>query len=140
VGLGPGHTVGRLGGWLIKENWNILGPLGATVHPLSNDMWLEVYQNWIALESTMFSPFFGWAGLWGDLGLLGLGIYLYLGWTVWHYLCPDDLSKFLLLSVAGFGLIFTQMEEPGFMLYSAFLIGTRWHEQQSTKAIEHLPE
>ncbi len=117
LGLGPGHTVGRLGGWLLKENWNILGPLGATVHPLSGEIWTAVYQNWIAMESTMFSPFFGWAGLWGDLGLLGLGIYLYLGWIVWHYLCPDDLSKFLLLSVAGFGLIFTQMEEPGFMLY-----------------------
>ena len=78
----------------------------------------------------MFSPFFGWAGLWGDLGMLGLGTYLYLGWVVWHYLCPDDLSKFLLLSVAGFGLVFTQMEEPGFMLYSAFLIGIRWHERR----------
>ena len=138
VGLGPGHTVGRLGGWLLKENWNILGPLGATIHPLSSEMWLAVYQNWIAMESTMFSPFFGWAGLWGDLGWLGLGAYLYLSWVVWHYLCLDDLSKFLLLSVAGFGLIFTQMEEPGFMLYSAFLIGTRWYEQQSTRAVEPL--
>ncbi len=71
-GLGPGHTVGRLGGWLLKENWSILGPLGATIHPVSGEMWTETYNNWIAMESTMFSPFFGWAGIWGDLGLAGL--------------------------------------------------------------------
>jgi hypothetical protein len=131
LGLGPGHTVGRLGGWLIKENWAILGPLGATIHPLSSEMWAITHRNWIAMESTIFSPFFGWAGLWGDLGFLGLAAYLYLGWLVWHALCPDNLSKFLLLSVAGFGFIFTQMEEPGFMLFSAVLIGIRWQERRT---------
>jgi hypothetical protein len=127
-GLGPGHTVGRLGGWLIKENWDILGPLGATIHPVSGEIWKAVYSNWIAMESTMFSPFFGWAGIWGDLGFLGLGVYFYLAFLVLHHLCKDDYTKFLLFSVAGFGLIFTQMEEPGFMLFTAMVVGLRWHE------------
>lgn len=78
----------------------------------------------------MFCPLYGWAGIWGDLGLVGLGTYLYLAFLVWKHLCLDDFSKFLLLSVAMFGLIFTQMEEPGFMLYTSSLIALRWHEQR----------
>lgn len=134
LGLGPGHTVGRLGGWLIKENWGILGPLGATVHPASADVWNAVWNSWIAQESTMFSPFFGWAGIWGDLGFLGIGAYLYLSFLVWRYLCLDNFSKFILLSVFVFGLIFTQMEEPGFMLFTAAFIGIRWHEERRSRA------
>ncbi|NJM77903.1 MAG: hypothetical protein HC852_21680, partial [Acaryochloridaceae cyanobacterium RU_4_10] len=29
-GLGPGHTVGRLGGWMLENYWELLSPLGAT--------------------------------------------------------------------------------------------------------------
>jgi hypothetical protein len=75
----------------------------------------------------MFSPLFGWAGIWGDLGLLGLAVYLYLGFVVWRYLCTDNLSQFFLLSIAVFGLIFSQMEEPGYMLSITFMIGLQWH-------------
>lgn len=130
LGLGPGHTAGRLGGWLLKENWAILGPLGATIHPASQAMLEAYYGSWLALESTMFCPLFGWAGIWGDLGLAGLGAYLLLGFIVWRYVCTDNFCRFLLLSVAGFGLIFTQMEEPGFMFYVATTIGLRWHEHR----------
>jgi hypothetical protein len=131
LGLGPGHTAGRLGGWLLKENWAILGPLGATIHPASQALLGEYYGSWLALESTMFCPLFGWAGIWGDLGWAGLCAYLLLGFIVWCYICVDNLCRFLLLSVAAFGLIFTQMEEPGYMFYTATLIGLRWHEKYS---------
>lgn len=130
LGLGPGHTVGRLGGWLLSENWHILSPLGATVHNVSGELWTMVYDNWIAVESTLFSPFFGWAGIWGDLGLLGIGAYLFLGLAVLRNVCVNDLGRFLVFSVAAFGLIFTQMEEPGFMLYCTTLLGLQWHEKQ----------
>ena len=129
LGLGPGHTVGRLGGWLLWENWNVLSPLGATVHSVSGELWTMVYDNWIAVESTLFSPFFGWAGIWGDLGLLGIGAYLFLGIVVLKDICVTSFCRFLVLSVAAFGLIFTQMEEPGFMLYCATILGIQWHEQ-----------
>ena len=130
LGLGPGHTVGRLGGWMLKDYRDLLEPLGATIHPASQAVWRAVFSSWVAQESTIFSPFFGWAGIWGDLGLLGLGAYLYLSFLVWHHLCKDDFSKFLLLTVFVFGLIFTQMEEPGYMISVAMMIGLRWHEQQ----------
>jgi hypothetical protein len=136
LGLGPGHTVGRLGGWLIQENWNIFGPLGATVHPASQAVLNAYFNSWIAMESTMYCPLFGWAGIWGDLGFLGLAAYLYLWFIVWRYLCFDNFSQFLVLSVFAFGLIFTQMEEPGYMLYTTTLIGLRWHEHQCNKKLD----
>ena len=130
IGLGPGHTAGRLGGWLLKENWAILGPLGATMHPASQAMLDAYFGSWLALESTVFCPLFGWVGIWGDLGWAGLCAYLVLGFIVWRYVCVDNFCRFLLLSVAAFGLIFTQMEEPGYMFYTATLIGLRWHEKR----------
>lgn len=125
-GLGPGHTVGRIGGWMIRDYSNLLNPLGATRHPVVQvfwDYWGDSY-----LDSSFFSPFWGFAGIWGDVGLLGLGVYVGLWWLLWTRVCLDDLSRFLLLNVIVNGFIFTTMEEPGFMLTVAVLLGLRWHE------------
>lgn len=130
LGLGPGHTVGRLGGWMLYEYENLLAPLGSTTHPASKAVWDAVATSWLGNQSSMFSPLFGWAGIWGDLGFLGLGSYLYLWFLVWYYLCSNDISKFLLLSVFAFGLVFSQMEEPGYMLFVVSLIGLRWQEHR----------
>lgn len=131
-GLGPGHTIGRLGGWLLRDYWDLLGPLGATTHPASQAVWDAANSDWLNQSggSTIFSPFFTWAGIWGDLGFVGLGVYLYLAFVVWHCFCSDDLPRFWLLSILIIGLIFTQMEEPGYMLSMAFLIGVRWQEKR----------
>ena len=90
LGLGPGHTLGRLGGWTIRDYWSLLGPLGATTHPLYEQVWRLVNNSWILLSSTFFVPLFSWAGIWGDMGFLGLGSYLYLGILTWRRLCLDD--------------------------------------------------
>jgi hypothetical protein len=82
----------------------------------------------------MFSPLFGWAGIWGDLGILGLIAYLYLAYIIWSKLSPDDLCRFLLLSVFVTGLIFSQMEEPGYMLFIALIIGLKWQQYRTKKA------
>lgn len=126
LGLGPGHTVGRLGGWMLREYAYILEPLGSTTHPASNAVWAVVSKSWLGDRSSMFSPLFGWAGIWGDLGLLGLAAYAYLLFITWRYLCLDNFSKFLILSVFVFGLILSQMEEPGYMLFIFSLIGIQW--------------
>ena len=132
LGLGPGHTVGRLGGWFIKDYWHILGPLGATAHPASTETANFMKTFWLTSlsGSSMFNPFFGWAGIWGDLGFLGLGAYFYLAYIVWRYLCLENFSKFLLFTVLVVGCIFTQMEEPGYMLSIAVIIGLKWQEHQ----------
>jgi hypothetical protein len=81
-------------------------------------------------QSSLFSPLFGWAGIWGDLGLLGLGTYLYMAILVWRYVCVTDTSKYLMLTVFVFGMIFSQLEEPGYTLIIASMIGLDWQYKQ----------
>lgn len=135
-GLGPGHTVGRLGGWMIREYEYLLGPLGVTSHPVSSEVWAAVGESWLGDQSSMFSPFWGWSAIWGDLGWLGVGAYLFLAVIIWIYFCKDDISRFVLLTVGVFGLIFTQMEEPGYMLFVAMIIMIRWHEYRKLSNIK----
>ncbi len=127
-GLGPGHTVGRLGGWMLPKYANLLAPLGSTTHTVSKEVWQAVGASWLGSKSSMFSPLFGWAGIWGDLGLLGLGAYLFLAFVVWQRVCKNDLMQFLLLTVFIFGCIFSQLEEPGYMLTIASLIGLQYQK------------
>jgi len=132
LGLGPGHTVGRLGGWMLETYWNLLSPLGATIHPVSKEIWQAVADSWLGDQSSMFSPLFGWAGIWGDLGILGLTAYFYIAYLVWRYICVTDLSKYLMLTVFVFGLIFSQLEEPGYSLFVASMIGLGWQDVKIT--------
>jgi hypothetical protein len=137
-GLGSGHTLGRLGGWTIQEYWSLLGPLGATQHPIYAQIWRLIYSSWILLSSTFFVPLFSWAGIWGDLGFLGLGTYLYLGLVTWQRLCLDDFSRYLIFTTVVYGFFLTQMEEPGYMMSVALLIGLRWHEKKQASKRQSL--
>ena len=132
-GLGPGHSVSRLGGWMIKKYADLLAPLGVTLHPASDQVFQVVRDGWIAKESTIFFPLFTWAGIWGDLGLVGLFSYLYVCVVVWRGLCQDDVCRFMVLSTAVLGFMLTQMEEPGQMLTVVCLLGLRWHERQAER-------
>jgi hypothetical protein len=140
LGVGPGHTVGRLGGWMLREYESILSPLGSTIHPASIAVWTAVGESWLGDQSSMFSPLFGWAGIWGDLGLLGLFSFLGIWAVVWFRLCFDDVSRFFVLTVLVFGLIFTQMEEPGYMNYVASLIALRWQEKNVKRLYPDAPQ
>ncbi|MDT9298733.1 MAG: hypothetical protein P5694_00455 [Limnospira sp. PMC 1286.21] len=140
LGLGPGHTVGRLGGWMLREYAFILRPLGATSHPATNTIWQAVGASWLGDQSSMFSPLFGWAGIWGDVGFLGLASFLYIWFVVWRRLCFDDISKFLVLCPLSFGLIFTQMEEPGYMIYLACIVVLRWQEYHFSRQSTEIPQ
>ncbi len=51
-GLGPGHTVTRLGGWMIKRYASQpSAPIGVSVHPVSQEVFQVVWDGWIARES-----------------------------------------------------------------------------------------
>lgn len=132
-GLGPGHSVSRLGGWMIKKYADLLAPLGVTLHPASEEVFQVVYDGWIAQESTIFFPLFTWAGIWGDLGFVGLFAYLYVCTVIWKGSCKDDVCRFMVLSTAVLGFMLTQMEEPGQMLTVVCLLGLRWHEQEAER-------
>ncbi|PMB26032.1 hypothetical protein [Fischerella thermalis] len=132
-GLGPGHTVGRLGGWILRDYASLLEPLGVTKFPASQEAWDAVWSTWIGPRSRLWSPFFGWAGIWGDWGLFGLAAFIYVMFVAWRRFCVDDACRVILMSVAVFGFIFTQMEEPGYVISVAAILGLRWQEVQLTK-------
>lgn len=129
LGLGPGHTVSRLGAWFLRDYNSILGPLGSTTTTIGQQSMDFVANFWLTSGSSLFSPIFGWAGFWGDLGFLGIGAYLYLGYLTWRHFAFNDILKLNLLAVVVMGGIFTQMEEPGYMVSVAFILGLNWHEQ-----------
>ncbi|MEJ2199904.1 MAG: hypothetical protein P8X63_02655 [Desulfuromonadaceae bacterium] len=129
-GLGPGHTVSRLG-FLLPNYFHILSPLGATKSSITNLVW-EVNQNHYLSNSetgsSIFSLMFSWAGIFGDYGFLGLIIYLYLWFLVWRHFCRTMTTKFLLLTVFIFGMVFSWMEEPGYILLVISLICLQWQK------------
>lgn len=132
-GLGPGHTIGRLG-WLMPDYMEYLKPLGVTTYSQIFEQVSAVQEgHWMTNSitgSSMFSLLFSWAGVWGDLGFFGLGVYLYIWFLVWYHLCLDDISRFFLITILVFGLVFSWMEEPGYMLFVVSLIGSRWQVHQ----------
>ena len=133
-GLGPGHTIGRLG-WLIPDYIDYLQPLGVTSTVVTEAIFAVNNTNPLTNKftgSSMFSLTFSWAGVWGDLGILGLGVYIYLWFLVWR-ICSDDLSKFFLITIWVHGCIFSWMEEPGYMLFMFSLIGIQWQKNRNDK-------
>jgi hypothetical protein len=136
LGLGPGHTVGRLGGWMIDKYSGLLGPFGVTYTSIGQQVWDVTAASWLGNKSSWFTPLFGWAGIWGDLGFLGLAAYLCLWWLVWKKLCHTDISKFFVLTILCFGFILSQIEEPGYMLFMASIIGLCWQEHRLRKTVE----
>lgn len=135
LGLGPGHTVTRLG--LLLPKYAILERFGATVSPVTDAVTDANERLWMSRHggSSFWSMYYSWAGVWGDLGALGLAAYLYLGFLVWRYLCREDLLKFFLLNVLLFGCIFAWIDEPAYILFVALLIGLRWQEQFAVQPV-----
>ena len=130
-GLGPGHGVSRLGGWMMDKYWPMLQPLGGT-HPypmLVTDITKAAFHESRSVAGTaMFAPLFAWVGIWSDLGLLGLAAYLSVWGVIWKKLCLDDFSRLLVLSQVGIGFFPGYLEEPGSMLFITFILGLRWLE------------
>lgn len=129
-GLGPGHTVSRLGAWFLQDYRWILEPLGATTTSIGVQSREFIRSFWLAYSSSLFSPIFGWAGIWGDIGLVGLSAYFYLAFLVWQYFGLDNSLKITLLTTLILGFIFTQIEEPGYMLSLALLLGLAWQKKR----------
>lgn len=129
-GLGPGHTVSRLGAWFLQDYQWILKPLGATTTSIGIDSREFISNFWLAYSSSMFSPIFTWAGIWGDLGLIGLATYLFLAYLVWQHFALDNSLKITLLTISILGFVFTQTEEPGYMVSIALLLGIAWHKRR----------
>jgi hypothetical protein len=140
-GLGPGHTVGRLAS-LLPEYREHLDVLGATVSPVTETAAVQREANYLSNSvtgSSMWSPFFFWAGLWGDLGIAGCVAYLFLWYIVFREICRNELSHYFVFTILIFGMVFSWLEEPGYMLFVIALIGLGWQQRQHEvgSSLEH---
>jgi hypothetical protein len=138
LGLGPGHTCGRLGE-IIPDYYVYLEPLGVTTSPVTKEVWQLRDSSWISHPvqgSSIWSPFFFWSGLFGDLGLLGLLSIPWLWWVVWRLHAHDGLARFLMINVPLFGIVFSWLEEPGYTLFVAAILGLRWQEASQRPQVQ----
>jgi hypothetical protein len=123
LGLGPGHTCGRLGE-LIPDYAAQLRPLGVTTSPVTTEVIRLRESSHLSrrgVGSSLWSPFFFWSGLVGDLGLAGLTCIMVLWSLVWRH-ARDDLTRFLTINALLFGIVFSWLEEPGYTLFVMAMI------------------
>lgn len=133
LGVGPGHGVGRLGGWMMEKYSYLLDPIGAT-HPYL-DMSTEIMsasaqESRNVMGTAMYGPLFSWAGIWSDLGILGVISYAAIWLAVWRCYCLHDFSRYLVTATLATGLFPGYLEEPASMLFTTFVIGLWWQEQR----------
>lgn len=141
LGLGPGHTIGRLA-LILPDYFEQLKQLGATHSLITQESIAYQQSHWISNSvtgSSMWSPFFFWAGLWGDLGIIGTGLYLYLWLLVFRHVCLEDISRFLVITIVIFGGVFSWLEEPGYMLFVAGLISLLRQEYGNSQSVNSSP-
>ena len=133
VGVGPGHGVSRLGGWMMEKYSYLLDPIGAT-HPfleMSEDiLGAAADESRDVIGTAMYAPLFSWAGLWSELGIVGMASYASLWITVWHRYCLHDFSRLLVMATVVTGLFPGYLEEPSSLLFTTFVIGLWWHEER----------
>jgi len=135
-GLGPGHTIGRLG-WLMPEYVEHLKPLGATMSPLTEAILNVNETHWISRASTgssMWALLFSWAGIFGDLGLVGVAAYALLWVWVLAKTCCNDLGRFFALNAILLGCVYAWLEEPAYMLVNIALIALAFQEHHRRPA------
>jgi hypothetical protein len=130
-GLGPGNSVSRVAMMGLEAFVKPSSPvalLGLRSAPTTGDIWILTASDWLFSASSVWSGYSSWLGLFGDLGLAGLGLYAWTAWRIWHELRTRDgwqprVAKSVLLMCALLGALFSWLEEPGFTLLAALVVG-----------------
>jgi hypothetical protein len=130
-GIGPGNSVSRValltsGGMVSSDS--PLSSLGLRVSPTTDELIRTTDTNYVYSSSSAFSTQGSWQGLIGDVGPIGLAVYVMLGWTIWRTIRgatgwrPVVAQSAIVMSVL-LGGIYSWLEEPGFTLLVAFILG-----------------
>jgi len=138
-GLGPGQTTSRLA-LMIPDYQNFLF-FNFSINELTNKIWIFQQSNYITATSTgssLFAPFFFWGGIYGDIGSVGVLIYLILWQQILKLNEYDEYSIFLVILVLLKGIVFNWPEEPSFILFIVSLLAIRFYEIKNSKDIEKL--
>lgn len=114
-GNGVGHSSSRLS-FMIPYYENVL-PLSKL--DLTEKIWFFQQSNYVTNTTTgssMFSLFFFWGGLYGDLGLLGIIIYLGIWLKIIRNSFNKNLTFFFVTYIFVMGYLYNWIEEPVFII------------------------
>lgn len=141
LGIGPGNTVSRISLMALSDyggRSSLLPRLGVDASPIATRLFAMDVESYLARSGTGSSAWsfvFSWAGLFGDLGLLGVASYLWLGFVVWRAtrgLGADrrfNGAHITMMALALLAAVYTYLEEPGATLaaagWIAFVIAER---------------
>ncbi|MCI0561318.1 MAG: hypothetical protein MN733_22760 [Nitrososphaera sp.] len=135
VGVGPGHTVSRVA-TMIPDYYDLLRPMGITTSPVTRVIMVKSVTHSLSnpyTGSSVWALTFTWVSVWGDLGFLGLLIYLFIWLKVWRIACIDDRTRIMFLAAMILASAFTYLEEPGYVIYLVSLLGLAVQQR-------HLPQ
>ncbi len=131
LGLGGGNSVGRVAFLsMAAKASSPIQLLGLSASPTAQEIWLlspelsPVY----ARGSSAYGVKSTWLALYGDFGPLGLGLYLWMSIRVWLELKKGSgwesiSARAAILLAATLGVSYSWMEEPGFVLPVALIVG-----------------
>lgn len=117
IGKGPGLSIGRLAQML--PDYPFLLSIGAQSSSIYSKIWGIQQGYWITNNKTgssFFSLFFSFAGIFGDLGFLGLVFFFSTYFYILKRISKTRLSKFTILFYIIHGFIFLWLEEPNFSI------------------------
>jgi hypothetical protein len=130
-GLGPGNTVSRVA--LLTPEVDLssessVGAFGLKTSLTTRELLQNTRSSYLS-SSSAFSGVASWFGLLGDLGVVGLLLYLGMIASIWRGLSREKATwesasaKGALLMAALLGGVYVWLEEPGFTLLAALVTG-----------------
>ncbi len=129
-GLGPGNTLSRVA--LLTPDIDLsdkssVALLGLKTSPITLELVRDTRSSYLA-SSSAFSSIASWLGLLGDLGCLGVLVYLSMVRSLWAGLSRDRnwqsaSSKGAIIMTGLLGGVYIWLEEPGFTLVVAMMTG-----------------
>jgi hypothetical protein len=141
VGVGPGNSISRVA--LLTRDAQVkpdspVARLGLKTSPLTLQLLRDDSKS--GSLSSIATTASSWLGLLGDLGPLGLATYLWLCSAVWSALSRIHTANAAAaragMIMAGLlGLVFSWLEEPGFILALASLMALALLEAKTSDAV-----
>lgn len=142
-GLGPGNSVSRVAllsaGGLV-EKASPVAFLNFHLAPTTRDIiQLAGKSDPLFGLSSIWTGISSWLGLFGDFGITGFIIYIWMGMKLWFHIRRRQDWKAIaatsaLLMAAILGALFSWLEEPGFTLAVALMAGLASGEMEDKHA------
>jgi hypothetical protein len=131
LGLGPGNSVSRVALMGLETMVKLDSPvrlLGLGPAAVTRELMTQTAANWLYSSSSVWSFVSSWLALLGDLGLAGIGIFLWTFWKLWVSLrarrgWKAATARAVLLMMIILACLYSWLEEPGFTLIAALIVG-----------------